>query len=208
MKINFLILGVMSMLMAGCTLSVNDKNPKPVSILGQGQTPGASITNGSLTLTGSNLESITGLALTQSGGPNVQLTEFTTKTKTLLTVTLPSALSLPGMLLVSSSAAAEQVELSSLDALSVDGSLTVKGNTTLLGSTDVGFVKKENTCVGACVATCDPGTHVVSGGCSVSSSTIGLTANYPLTDTQWLCRAAGSVSVNAYVICGRTTLTY
>jgi hypothetical protein len=205
-KRNILILGVIAVIVAACTLSLHDKNPKAASFLGMSGSVSGSIANGMLTLAGTNLDNVTSLALTQGVDPTVHFGSFVTHTRSLIAVNVPAALRLPGMLLVSTAAGAAEVELNTLDTLNVDGDLNVGG------TADVGLTKTQVPCNGTsgfCVATCPAGKKVVSGGCFISSaSNIGFSANYPSGASQWTCRPTAMADVQAYVICGKVALTY
>lgn len=211
MNRNILALGLISLIAAACTLKVSDQNPKSVSLLGDTGKVTASIENGSITLVGTNLDNVTALALTQDGAVNAQLRPFTTHTRTLLTAGLPPALKLPGMLLISTAANTTEVPLNTLDSLVVYGKMIVSGDTTVSGTTDVGLTTVHKTCTGTsgfCQYDCPAGTKIVSGGCATGSQSIGLSANYPLSDTQWTCRPTNTTDVTTYLICARTTMNY
>jgi hypothetical protein len=64
---------------------------------------------------------------------------------------------------------------------------------------------KQNICHGTngfCYVNCDPGTVVVVGGWMNISQSVGISASYPASDRQWVCRpTARSISVIVYAIC-------
>lgn len=199
MKKNILALGLISIIAVACTLSVSDKNPKGVSLFGTSGLASASIADGKLTLSGSNLNHVQSLTLVENGGAQVALGPILNQTPNLLTVALPTALKLPGMLIAATVSGAVEVELKALDTLTVEGTM------------DVGFEKVQNSCAastGFCSVTCPVGKRVVTGGCFASTANVGLSANYPSGDNQWTCRPAASSAVDAYAICGRVALTY
>lgn len=194
-----------------CTLSVSDNNPKNISFFGTAGLAKGSVANGELTLTGSNLNYVTSVSLAAKGESSVDLGPITTRTYEQLTVGLPPALKLPGMLLVSTAAQATEYPLSTLDALTVDGSLAVTGDSVLTGTTDLGIEKVQSNCApstGFCSVACPAGKKVITGGCFVSTAGVGLSANYPSGDNQWTCRPTASSAVDAYVICARVNMVY
>ena len=74
----------------------------------------------------------------------------------------------------------------------------------LSGDADA-YAQKQNTCFevsGFCTVECDPGTVVVGGGCFPSSEKVGISASFPGSDRQWVCRPASKVdTLIVYAIC-------
>jgi hypothetical protein len=67
------------------------------------------------------------------------------------------------------------------------------------------YTIKQNSCyqtTGICYANCDLGTVVTGGGCYLTNEKGGISASFPGSDRQWVCRPAAKVArVDVYAIC-------
>jgi hypothetical protein len=67
------------------------------------------------------------------------------------------------------------------------------------------YTQKQNSCyqvTGFCTVSCDLGTVVVGGGCYNNSNSVGISASFPGSDRQWVCRPASkSQRVDVFAIC-------